>query len=326
MSRRTRRFVTQSLSLCTFLLLSVSLLAQTPVPAEATPAPSATDTASSTAPRAPFSSSSKLGAGDLIELNVYGVPDLNTKARIGNSGDVYLPLVDYVHLADLTVDEAQELIQKRLEDGGFVRNPHVSIFVSESASQAVNMMGEVSHPGTYPAIGERRLFDMISIAGGLTDKAGRNVTIIHRDKADQKVELRLPSNLAEDTANNVPIAPGDSVIVSRAGVVYVVGDVTRPSGFMIEEDTLTVLKAFALAGGATRTASLNNSKILRQTPNGVKEIPVALKKMLQAKSPDVALVKGDVLFVPGSAGKALAYRTADVAFSMTTALAVIAIQ
>jgi polysaccharide export outer membrane protein len=266
-----------------------------------------------------------LGAGDLIELSVYGVPDLNTKARIGNSGDVYLPLVDYVHLADLTVDEAQELIQKRLEDGGFVRNPHVTIFVTESASQGVNMMGEVSHPGTYPAIGERRLFDMISLAGGLTDKAGRNVTIIHRDNADQKVELRLPTNLAENTANNVPVTPGDTVIVSRAGIVYVVGDVTRPSGFMIEDDTLTVLKAFALAGGATRTASLNKSKILRQTPNGITELPVPLKRMLQAKSPDVALLKGDILFVPGSAAKALAYRSAEAAFSVTGALAVVAV-
>jgi polysaccharide export outer membrane protein len=325
MSRRTRRFVSHSVPLWTLFLLSVPVFAQTPGPGEASPVPSGVS-APSAALRVPFSASSKLGAGDLIELNVYGVPDLNTKARIGNSGDVYLPLVDYVHVADLTVDEAQELIQKRLEDGGFVRNPHVSIFVSESSSQAVNMMGEVSHPGSYPAIGERRLFDMISAAGGLTDKAGRSVTIIHREKTDQKQELRLPSNLADDTTNNVPVAPGDTVIVSRAGIVYVVGDVARPSGFMIEDDTLTVLKALALAGGGTRTASLNNSKILRQTPDGVKEIPVFLQKVLRAKAPDVALLKGDVLFVPGSAGKAFAYRSAEAAFSMTSALAVIAIR
>ena len=115
--------------------------------------------------------------GDLIEINVFGVPDLSTKTRISGSGDLYLPLIDYVHVADLTTDEAQELIQKRLEDGGFVRGPHVSIFVDESASQAVILLGEVAHPGAYPAIGDRRLFDMISAAGGLSDKAGRNVTI-----------------------------------------------------------------------------------------------------------------------------------------------------
>jgi polysaccharide export outer membrane protein len=140
------------------------------------------------------------------------------------------------------------------------------------------------------------------------------------------VELHLPSNLAEDTDSNVGIAPGDTIIVSRAGTVYVVGDVARPSGFMIEDNALTVLKALALAGGGTRTASLNGSKILRQTPTGVKENPVPLQKVLRAKSPDVAMIKGDVWFVPGSAGKALAYRGAEAAFSMTSALAVIAIR
>jgi len=326
MLRRTRPCYLQSFRLLIFGLLSLPVLAQTPITGDSALVPPAKDAASPEIPRIPASSSTRLGAGDLIELSVYGVPDLNTKARIGNGGDVYLPLIDYVHVADLTVDEAQELIQKRLEDGGFVRNPHVSIFVNESASQAVNMMGEVSRPGTYPVVGDRHLFDLISAAGGLTDKAGRNVTIIHRQNPDRKVELHLPSNLAEDTQNNVEIAPGDTVIVSRSGIVYVVGDVAHPSGFMIDDDTLTVLKALALAGGGTRTASLNGAKILRQTPTGVKEIPVHLQKVLQAKAPDMAMIKGDVLFVPGSAGKALAYRGAEAAFSMTSALAVIAIR
>jgi len=326
MFRRNRRFYLQRLCLLVFGLFSVHLLAQTPVPGDAPPLQPAKDAPSPEPPRAIAGSTAKLGAGDLIELNVYGVPDLNTKVRVGNGGDVYLPLIDYVHVADLTVDEAQELIQKRLEDGGFVRNPHVSIFVNESASQAINVMGEVARPGPYPAIGERRLFDLISAAGGLTEKAGRNVTIIHRQNPDQKVELHLTSSLADDTQNNVEIIPGDTVIVSRSGIVYVVGDVARPSGFMIDDDSLTVLKALALAGGGTRTASLNSAKILRQTPTGVKEIPVHLQKVLRARAPDVAMIKGDVLFVPGSAGKAFAYRGAEAAFSMTSALAVIAIR
>ena len=326
MFRRTRRFHSQSFPLLVFSLLSLPLLAQTPVPGDA-PQPQPANAAASQdpSPLAP-SSTVQLGAGDLIELSVYGVPDLATKARIGNNGDVYLPLIDYVHIADLTVDEAQGLIQKRLADGGFVRNPHVSIFVNESASQAINMMGEVNRPGPYPAIGKRRLFDMISAAGGLTEKAGRSVTIIHRQNPNQKVELHLATNLAEDTQSNVEIVPGDTIIVARAGIVYVVGDVARPSGFMIEDNNLTVLKALALAGGGTRTASLNSAKILRQTPTGVQEIPVQLKKVLQAKAADVPLVRGDVLFVPGSAAKSVAYRSAEAAFSMTSALAVIAVR
>lgn len=325
MLRRTRHYCLQNLRLLIFALLTLPVLAQTPVMGDA-PLTPLKDAVSPDASRVTTSSATKLGAGDLIELSVYGIPDLNTKARIGNGGDVYLPLIDYVHIADLTVDEAQDLIQKRLEDGGFVRNPHVSIFVNESTSQAVNMMGEVSHPGAYPVIGERHLFDLISAAGGLTDKAGRNVTIIHRQNRDQKVELHLASSLAEDTQNNVEILPGDTVIVSRAGVVYVVGDVARPSGFLIEDNSLTVLKALALAGGGNRTASLNNAKILRQTANGVQQIPVPLKKVLQAKSADMAMIKGDVLFIPGSAAKSVAFRSAEAAMSMTTALAVVAIR
>jgi len=285
--------------------------------------PAAADSPSS---RLLANSNVKLGVGDLVDVTVYGVPDLATKTRVSGSGDVYLPLIDYVHVADLTADEAQELIQKRLEDGGFVHAPHVSIFVDESASQAITLLGQVGRPGPYPAIGERRLFDLISAAGGLTDRAGRLVTIERRGNPDQKLELELSStNLAEDTQNNVEVYPGDTIIISKAGIVYVVGDVNHPSGFLIEDDGLSVLKALALAGGSTRTSALHKTRILRRTPSGIQEIPIDLRKVLYAKAPDMALVKGDVLFVPGSGAKAAAYRTADAAMSLSTALAVVAI-
>jgi polysaccharide export outer membrane protein len=312
------------------VLFSFHLLAQTPS-TEGSPQATPPENQIS-APQSPTqtwrpipNSSAKLGIGDLIEVVVFGVPDLSTKTRISGSGDVYLPLIDYVHIADMTTDEAQGLIQKRLEAGGFVRGPHVSIFVDESASQSVTVIGEVNRPGPYPATGDRRLFDLISTAGGLTDKAGRNVTVEHRGTPGERVQLQLSSNLAEDSKNNVDVFPGDTIIVSRAGIVYVVGDVNRPSGFMIEDTNLSVLKALALAGGSTRTSALNKTKILRQTPNGIQEIPINLKKVLYNKAPDVAMVKGDVLFVPGSAAKAAAYRTGEAAMSMSTALAVVAV-
>jgi len=325
MFKRNCRFVLGSLCLLLCGLCSLQLLAQTPVNG-ATPQP---DTAKQTDSAPPShllaNSTVKLGVGDLIEITVFGVPDLAVKTRISGSGDIYLPLIDYLHVADLTIDEAQELIQKRLEDGGYVRGPHVSIFVDESASQAISVVGEVQHPGPYTVNGNRRLFDMISAAGGLSDKAGRVVTIVHRDDPDHKVQIQLAANLSEDTQSNVEVFPGDTIIFSRAGIVYVVGDVQHPSGFLIEDNGLSVLKALALAGGSNRTASLNKTKILRQTPNGIKEIPVPLKKVLYAKAPDVPLVKGDVLFIPGSASKAAAYQTAQAALSMSTALAVVAV-
>ena len=323
---RNRGFLLRSSQVFLVGLCSLHLVAQTTVTGDASKPAAATETASPQSTRLLANSNVKLGVGDLIEISVFGVPELSTKARISGSGDVYLPLIDYVHIADLTTDEAQDLIQKRLENGGFVRGPHVAIFVDESASQGVTMLGEVTRPGTYPAIGERRLFDLISTAGGLTERAGRNVTIEHHGDPNQKVELQLSSNLAEDTQNNVDILPGDTIIVSRAGIVYVVGDVKNPSGFMIQDNALSVLKALALAGGGTRTSALSKTRIIRQTPSGVQEIPINLKKVLYAKAPDMALVKGDILFVPGSAAKAAAYRTADAAVSMSTALAVVAVR
>src|ERR1700724_2152184 len=325
MFRRNRRFLLRSLYAFLVASCSLHLLAQTPVTQEPAQRAPANETAKPQSPRLLANSNVKLGVGDLIEISVFGVPDLSTKARISGSGDVYLPLIDYVHLAALTTDEAQELIQKRLEDGGFVRSPHVSIFVNESASQAITLVGEVNRPGAYPAIGDRRLFDLISAAGGLTDKAGRNVTIERRGDPGQEVELQLSANMAEDTQEHVDVFPGDTIFVSRAGIVYVVGDVNRPSGFRIEDNTLTVLKALALVGGGTRTSALSKTKILREGPNGTQEIPVNLKKIFYAKAPVMARVTGEVLFIPGSAAKTAAYRGAEAALAMSTTLAVVAV-
>lgn len=326
MFRRNHCFLLRSLYVFLVGSCSFHLVAQTPAGEGGSQPATANETVSPQSSHLLAGSNVKLGVGDLIEISVFGVPDLSTKARISGSGDVYLPLIDYVHLASLTTDEAQELIQKRLQDGGFVRGPHVSIFVSESSSQAITLVGEVTRPGAYPAVGDRRLFDLISTAGGLTDKAGRNVTIERRGDPEQKVELQLSANLTEDTKDNVDILPGDTIIVSRAGIVYVVGDVARPSGFRIEDNGLSVLKALALAGGGNRTSALNRTKILRQTPTGIQEIPVNLKKILYAKAPDMALVNGDVLFIPGSAAKTAAYRGAEAALSMSTTLAVVAVR
>jgi polysaccharide export outer membrane protein len=280
---------------------------------DATTANSSTSTAEST----PL----KLGAGDLVEVNVYGVPELGTKARVGNSGDVYLPLIDYVHVADLTVEEAQALIAKRLGDGGFVRNPHVTIFLDESASQGVTVLGEVSRPGIYPDLGDHKLYEIISEAGGFTAGAARKVSIVRRNVA-QTMQLTLPRNLGDDLTNNVEVLPGDTIIVPRAPIIYVVGDVGRPSGLLVDNGTLTVLQAIALAGGPNHTAKLSAVRIIHKTPNGMTESRVPLKKMLEAKAPDVTLQADDILFVPVSGGKVLASRSFDAAMQAATAVTI----
>jgi polysaccharide biosynthesis/export protein len=291
-----------------------------------TPSPSVT-TGEASDKSAAGSTPVKLGPGDLVEVNVYGVPELATKARVSNDGDLYLPLIDYVHVGGLSLEEAQKLLEKRLDDGGFVRNPHVTIFVDEYASQAVTVMGEVGKPGVYPIMGDRRLFDLISAAGGLTDKAGRTLTITHRSQPDKPDSVHLARNLMDSPETNVDVRPGDTVEVHRAPIIYVVGDVGRPSGLLVDNGTLTVLQAIALAGGTNRTAKLGGARILRKSsgPNGVTETPVPLKKMLQAKAADIPLQADDILFVPVSGAKIIAGRSIEAAFALTTAVSIYAV-
>lgn len=263
----------------------------------------------------------RLGPGDLVEVNVYNVPELATKARVSTSGDLYLPLIDYVHVEGLTQEEAQSLIQKRLEDGGFVRGPHVTIFVDEAASQGVTVLGEVSRPGIYPDTVDHKLYEVISEAGGFTQTASRKLAII-RKNAPQPIRVELPRNLADDLSGNVDILPGDTITVPKAPIIYVVGDVTRPSGLLVDNGTITVLQALALAGGATHTAKLNAVRIIRKTPTGMTETRVQLKKMLEAKVPDVTLQADDILFVPVSGGRVLANATFNAAMSAATAVTI----
>jgi polysaccharide biosynthesis/export protein len=271
------------------------------------------------------SSQFRLGAGDLLEISVYNVPELVTKARIGSSGDIYLPLIDYVHVADLTLEEAQSLIEKRLEDGGFVRNAHVTIFIDESASQGVTILGEVAKPGIYPDLGDRRLYDLVSAAGGFTASAGRKVSVIRQHSQDAPITVNLPRDLADDMQDNIEIMPGDTITVPKAPIIYVVGDVGHPTGLLIDNGHLTVLQALALAGGTNHTAKMGATCIIRKGPTGMMETRVPLKKMLEAKAPDINLQADDILFVPLSGARVAAGRGFEAAMAAATGLAILAV-
>lgn len=266
----------------------------------------------------------KFGAGDLVDVSVYNVPELTTKARISNAGEIYLPLIDYVHIEGLTQEEAQALIEKRLSDGGFVRNPHVTIYVEEASSQGITVIGDVSRPGIYPNIADHRLYTIISEAGGFSATASRRISILRRNRP-QPIRVNLPRDLAEDQSGNVEILPGDTINVPRAPIIYVVGDVNRPSGLLIDNGQLTVLQALALAGGANHTAKLGASRIIRKGPNGMTETKVEIKKMLEAKAPDMPLQADDILFIPVSGRKVAASRTIDAAVSAATAISIYSI-
>ena len=122
-----------------------------------------------------------IGPGDDLDINIFGLPELSEHARVDDSGNVSMPLISNVHLAGLSSDEAQALIEKLLADGHFVNNPQVSVYVKEYTTEGISLMGEVNKPGVYSTLGDHRLVDLIQTAGGLTDKAGKTVTVAHRD-------------------------------------------------------------------------------------------------------------------------------------------------
>jgi len=250
-----------------------------------------------------------IGSGDLLKVSVFGVNTFDEDVRVSGKGDISLPLIGDVHVVGLNTDEAQSLIQKKLIDGNFMLHPEVSVFEKEYATQGVAVLGEVQKPGVYPLLGPHHLFDVLSLAGGMTQKAGSDVTITHRDHPDQPQIVTLEGDVAKSNAANVDILPGDEVAVSLAGIVYVVGDVKNPAGVVMAKGSeMTVVKAIAMAGGANPTAALNGGKIIRRTPQGPQEIPIQLKQILAAKAADPKLEPEDIVFVPSSAAKGAAKR------------------
>jgi polysaccharide export outer membrane protein len=215
------------------------------------------------------------------------------------------------------------LIEKKLSQKGLFNDPHVTVFEKEYATQGISVLGEVQKPGIYPLLGSRNLFDVISAAGGTTPKAGRYVMITRRNNPQQTVQVPLVTSTQESMKNNVPVEPGDTIMVSKAGVVYVVGDVRQPGGFVMENgNDITVLKAIALAQGTNPNAALNSARLIRKTPEGPKDVPLPLKQILAVKAPDLPLQADDVVFVPGSAAKSAAKRGAEAILQMATGIAI----
>ncbi|MGH9510105.1 MAG: polysaccharide biosynthesis/export family protein [Terriglobales bacterium] len=274
-------------------------------------------------PASPDPSALRIGGGDLLDIRVYGVEELSQQVRVSNDGEVYLPLVGRLKVEGLTPDEAQASIEKSLIEGGFLKEPHVSILIREYATSGVSVLGEVARPGIYPLLGQRRLFDALAAAGGRSDKAGSLISITHRDRPQDPVAVLWSQDPEKSAETNVAIYPGDTIVVAKAGVVYVIGEVNFPKGILLEDrENLSVLQAIAIAQGIKKEAALGGARIIRRGPSGYQEIPLQLKAILQAKAPDVTLQEGDIVFVPASTGKHVANRTLNALLQIATGIAV----
>ena len=261
-----------------------------------------------------------LGPGDEVEVTVYGAPDLSGHTRVATNGSISMPLVGYIRVAGLSSSEAEEAIEAQLRQNNVVNNPQVSVFVKEYTSGGISVAGEVSKPGVYSALGPHRLFDVLQAAGGLTDRAGSTVTISHRDGVNP-ITVEIPKDPEQMSRINVDLSPGDTMVVNKAGIVYVLGEVNKPGGYVLNSTGgVTLLRVIAAAGGPTHGAAVGGTKMIRRTPTGLQELPVPLKDLMHAKVADIPLQADDIVYVPSSRLKAAVNASALLSTLGTTAL------
>lgn len=260
-----------------------------------------------------------IAPGDMLDVSEYHTPEFHSQVRVATDGTVTLPLIGDIHVAGLSEKSAAQAIEKSLVAKGMLLHPLVSVVVTVYAGQDVSVLGEVKRPGIYPYTMHHRLLDLISAASGLAPDAGSLVDIIHRNDPKKLHPVALdPSGTAAAGIHNPELRPGDTVEVSRAGLVYVIGDVVRPGGFPVDPSQgLTVVQALSLAWGPSQTAATTKALLIREQKGGRTVVSLNLKRMLRGKAPDMAIRDGDILFVPDSTAKNVWHRTVESAIQST---------
>ena len=242
-----------------------------------------------------------IGPGDMVQVSVFDTPELSQVARVTDAGSIPLIMGGNVKLSSQTPETASRMIEKVLLDGHYLLRPRVSIAIVEYATQKVSILGEVKMPGAYAINTPRSVIDVLTLAGGLDDIADRKV-VIERRGTREKVPYFVSNdpNSALDSA--VEVNPGDSLIVPRAGIVYVLGDVARPGGYtMTNNDAqITVLQLVARAGGTNHSAVPSHAKLIHKSGSTYSEEPLPLSAMQKGKHSDLPLRADDIIYVPFS--------------------------
>jgi polysaccharide export outer membrane protein len=302
-------------------LYSVAASAQFIGPAVASPPNPAS--APDSALNAPYREA-KIAPGDVISIATYGAPELTTSSqtssggiafgasspmllgiKVGSKGEIFLPYLGSVRVAGLTPAEVAEYLSNALKQGGFLVDPQISVQLVDSPTRAITVIGEVIKPSPIPAFGQVRLLDAISACGGFTPLASHSVTI-RRVGDSEPISVELGTDPKTANAGDIPLMPGDTVIVSKVGSVFVLGYVKTPAAIPLTNNApITVLRALAMAGGVNYGAGLSKARIIRTTADNQQvEIRLDLKKIMFGQQQDVGLLSNDILLVPANAFKA----------------------
>ncbi len=280
-----------------------------------------------------------LGPGDRVNVNVRDLKEIEIRPGLVElDGTIELQHAGRLQAEGLTTLELAREIEKNLSR--IVREPRVTVEVTEYGSQPVSILGAVNKPGVHQLKGGKNLVEVLALAEGLKPEAG-NVIKITRSKAAGRIPL---ANAKEDSTGqfttaevgvkslleatspeeNIAIRPRDIISIPRASVIYIMGSVRKPGGFpLAEKESISVLQAIALAEGMVPTAAPQNARILRASANGpATEVQVDVRMILQNKQPDQPLRPNDVLVIPNSAAKNAGMRALEVAIQMATGIVI----
>lgn len=246
---------------------------------------------------------STLRPGDQITIRIYGEPDYTPSARVDTDGNVHLPLIGSVHLAGLSVAQAQQSIAQQLSDAEMFRDPQVTVQVVDGPDQNITVIGEVH--GVVPAIGNRHLLEVLAAAGGLPATASHTITI-NRPGLSQPIVVDLGNDPMRSQQANIPVFAGDTVVVSRIGVVYVLGAFKSVGAIPLNNyGPLTLTELTALSGGTSATGRFGDLRIVRTVGNKRTVSTVDIKKVLNGQAPDPILEPNDIVYLPKSTIKEL---------------------
>jgi polysaccharide export outer membrane protein len=297
--------------------------------------PNLTVTPPRTRPAAAQPENYVLGPGDQISVWALGAEEISNKPiTIDPDGGIDLPLVGRVQAGGRSIQQLKaDLVQKLRV---FVREPEVSITTVEYRSQPISVMGAVKEPGVKQLQGSKSLFEVLSMAGGPTPDAGPKVLItrsleygpvpLASAKTDPSGrfsvgEVSLQGVLAADhPQDNIVVRPNDVITVPRGEMVYVIGEVNKPGGFVLnDKESMSVLQALSLAGGTTRYAAPGSARVLRPGNDGNRtELALNLRQVLAGRANDVPLRSQDILFVPNSATKNATLRAIEAGIQIGT--------
>ena len=265
----------------------------------------------------------KLSSGDLLQMEIYDTPEMSSQLRIDGQGIVTIPLIGSIHVGGDTVPQAQSImIAKLLVDKQILKNPQVTLNVLEFSTKYVSVLGEVQSPGRMQLLVPETLGDVLSLAGGETIQAGSDIEIQHPADNGDVSTRHIEYVQGKDSAplRSVVVDPGDTVLVHRAGVIYVLGAVNRPGGYLMADGgSLSVIEAVTLAGGTSLQASTRWAIIVRRQDGGLVQFKVPLGKMETGGAPPFQLELNDALYVPISTLKAALINGSNVLSAATSA-------